>query len=377
MAFSNKSTIGLLNEYADVMSIGSAIMYQNGEIYKDAAVLVEVTTMSAISRRCNHRSSVDKTSSGFERVRVNWEDVPTHLGLFNANATTDLCAKTKSRSNRVTCALMWTICAVVRFSNRVADDTHVRRRFIVSNCISVTYAAVVAFVFRHFVSAKSWGEDTVMVLLCDQDTATAMEIYIGSRSNIEIVVPNDTRSYLYNEISIHYDSSITVLTDRVDIAEMCNDTRTPISSGGRYRGGTVGDLQTELLFDLFTYADELRLRKFVFDTDSVVEGVPCSDKFNKVVAVSPRETGEIGMKRQFTVPKSDVCYTSSLKWFNNMVRHANFSGVCYDCRCAHTVSRAIARSLVNHHGCEYADRKIIDEIFDYTTVVGTQGLDDI
>ena len=145
--------------------------------------------------------------------------------------------------------------------------------------------------------------ETVMMLLCDQETAIAMNKYVGSRSNIEIVVPNDLRSYFYREISMQHNCMTTVLTDTIDIAEMCNDScSTPVSYPDPDQHDAHGVLRIELLFEVRTYESETKLKKFVSVTDSVVEAAWCSDKTCNVVWVSPRDLDNDDMKRQFMIP---------------------------------------------------------------------------
>lgn len=58
------------------------------------------------------------------------------------------------------------------------QDTDHGRDVLITDVMSVTYAATIALMFRCFSCFHNWGRD-VMIMMVSQDTLTAMKAYVG------------------------------------------------------------------------------------------------------------------------------------------------------------------------------------------------------
>lgn len=365
-AISNRNVMELVDEFVDSMRSGNKIMNENGESFVDAAVLTETLTMGYLSRRCDHTASSSSNTISYERTPKDSTKISTQLDVMNMEMTTNLAKNLKTRKNPVTSALICGIASMIELAERIKTTNEEQFTIIYTNLYSVTHAATIVFAFRNLRACYDWGSKVELILIVDPDTVAAMNAYIGSIENVKM---NSTKDVIMEVFKIlnHSDyrnTHVTVYTHLIEIAKMCNVAFNDLN------------VVINLVTTLKTLSDENVIKRLIEETNSIVEAVPCSDPDENVIRVTPSFLSTDPSKRKFKTTERIVSYYSRLKWFNNMIRHMNLDGVCYDCRIAYKVSSSIANAIVSKD--ENDDESMIeDPLKKFEVIVGTTGIVDL
>ena len=357
--FSNMNAMQAVNEIDNVIVDAHKTAAANRETFEDKAVVTELMTMMMLSKKCNHRSSTNRGSISYERVPANVSAVATQFELMSMGMTTSTIKNTPTRYNKVTSAIIQTIQTMVDFSTRI--DNAVLNVIMITDVHSTIYASLIAFVFRNMCISKSWNGAAKMIMMVHADMAESVDIYVAATEYVEIIKYTDKATDTYKTMTSISDANVTVHTHTTEIAKM-------YTSANAHK-----KVNLCWITDLTTYDSVSMISNVITSSNSVMEAVPCSDPLMNTVRIAT-----VTMSANTIDNKTAIVYGipnpfSCLRWFNNMIRHMDIDGMCFDCKIAYAVAMPIVVSI------QYGDESEMtsagnDELANFSTVVGTAGI---
>jgi hypothetical protein len=91
--------------------------------------------------------------------------------------------------------LLCTVLLMIKFAHRIETKDGWENVFVITNALSVTYAATIVFIFRHLYRFYDWSSNVSMIMLISEDTMTVMNGYIGEKQGIYIIPSRDAGVY--------------------------------------------------------------------------------------------------------------------------------------------------------------------------------------
>lgn len=362
--FANKNIIELINEYTNVMGVGTEIMRENREVFVDAAVLTEVITMGNISLKCNHTSSQTPGSLSYERVPKNLADIATQLDCINLNMTTNTVGDVRTRTNDVSSAIACGIASLVEFSNWIERENLTTATIVMTEVLSVTHAALMTFVFRNFHVAQNWSPSINLIMLAREDTTNGMNAYIGRRENVQIIPCVDPIMETYRILNSKQDENVVLYTHSNEITSMYMN---------RF-------LSKNIILNLVTYIDTVgrqdEIKRISSNMNGILETVPCSNPKSRMVRITPTYTSKEPGHNKIRTLDEHTNYFAKLRWYENMTRHMSLNGVCVDCYIMFKIARPIALSLSDRE-INLDESKMTDPISTFSVSVSTAGMVDL
>jgi hypothetical protein len=80
--------------------------------------------------------------------------------------------------------LLCTVSLMIKFAHRIETKDGSESVFVITNALSVTYAATIVFIFRHLYRFYGWSSNVSMIMLISEDMMTAMNGYIGEKKGV-------------------------------------------------------------------------------------------------------------------------------------------------------------------------------------------------
>ncbi len=363
MMFTNKNAMTCVNELVSAMENASQMMIQSGETIKDAVVLTEAFTMASLSKNCNHTAAATRGAISYERTPESSSAVVTHIECMNMPMTASVYGNRLTRKNQVTSAIVCAIESLVEFADRIRSTGAISSIIIITDVLSVTHAAVLALLFRTFSLHNGWNEDVRMILLVRQETMTAMSVYAGSMTGVDLIPCNSLNMQTYRVLNEIETANATVYTHSIKIATMCMTAfkaRPPV---------------VNLVTNVDTIEREVGVKRFIELVDGVTEVVACSNPDEFTVRITPAIRGMHTSELKTGITGTHMSYISRIRWFDNMIRHMSFNGKCYDCTLCIEVARSIMRMVASKSPIEL-DELDPNPIRSFRAHVGTDGIAD-
>jgi len=357
--FSNVSTIPALAKFGSMVADAHKIIIASGENCRDFAVIAELMMMMSVSRKCNHKSSTNRNSISYERVPANINTIATQFEMMNMNMTTSTIRNTPTRHNRVTSAIIQTIQTITDFSTRI--DNVKTNVIVITNVHSTMYAAVIVFAFRNVYVSKGWGTNVKMIIMAGADTIESMNFYMGVIESVELVLSTDRVMDTYRVMSSNANSNMTVETYMTEVARMCT---------------SVSPCRNTVLCwitNLNTYASVGIINDIIPRSSSIMEAVPCSDPSSNMVRIVTTTVSDNTFDNRVAIINNIPNPFSCLRWFNNMIRHMDISGMCFDCTAAYMVAKPMIDSIGSKDEVISVNAGV-DELPSYFAIVSTVGL---
>ncbi len=330
---SNKNMYTKINELVHMIKTGSEILARSGVLLMDAAVITEMTMMGSLSMKCNHTPSKQPNTIAYERGHVH--DIPSYVEDVCVNMCGSLYTSNnaKTRENMVTCAIISDCVSMLEFRDRYSHMGGCTASIFCMDMLSVTHAATVAFVFECVSAYMSWDGLVSMTIVTDENTAIAMNAYVGPRQNVNVVWAKDPHSHACKLVSNCQSQHRTLIVHENEMAyELMNRYKMP-------------NLILNLLVSVTTLEHDYMIRRFCKDSDMLTEMCPCSHSGLNVVRIIPRFLcGDITLC-SIKIRDIDTTTFGKMRWYEKMVRRMPVDGVCYDCWMAFTLSRAVLSSI--------------------------------
>ena len=358
---SNRNMISSMDTFEKAMMRGYDIMCKTEGEFKDLAVLTEAFTMASISKNCCDTASANPGSVSFERTPRNRSMIESRLGCMSMEMTTTTYKAKKTRKNMVTQAIMHAIQCFVDISDIISNKVSHINAIVITNILSVTHAAMVTLVFRCMCLNFDWDPDMTLYLIVDEETMTAMKVYVGSKFNVELFPSSDKVMTTFNIISKHINESMYVITHTQTIVDMVlntNSNRTPYIS---------------TLMDMDTYAKENSVLDMYINKDMTIEAMPISDPDMVTVRIATLFTTDDMTTSSYEYLSENMSLIARMRWFNNMIRHMDVDSLCYDCWIAFRVASTIGKCIMHTDEISniYESRL---EYRNFSTVVGSNGM---
>lgn len=365
MLFTNKNTAVCIDEFTTAARHASEIMSQTGERCRDALMLAEMMTMGCISNKCNHTAVKSETAVCYERTPRAVYLIPSQLDCISLAMTTNTCQTVRTRKNIVTSAIVCAIQSLVEFADRVRSRGASPATIVVTDVFSVTYAATLALLFRIFCLHGGWNQNVRMSMFVNEETMTAMTKYAGSTAGVSLVPCIDLSMQVIAVVNMVGASNTTVYTHSVSIANMCT-----VAFG-------VERPVVNLVTTMDTIQKESEIKLYTQNANAILEVVSCSDPDESEVRLTPTVTGDItnGAKLKLVGPGVNTSYISRIRWFNNMIRHMSFDGMCYDCLLGAKVAKSVLALVADRETIE-TQEMAVDPLRDFQAHVGTDGIVD-
>jgi hypothetical protein len=87
--------------------------------------------------------------------------------------------------------LLCTVSSMIKFAHRIETKDGSESVFVITNALSVTYAATIVFIFRHLYRFYGWSSNVSMIMLISEDMMTAMNGYIGEKKGVYTIPSQD------------------------------------------------------------------------------------------------------------------------------------------------------------------------------------------
>lgn len=331
---SNRNLSSSMDVFEYVMAHGYEKMRRLEGEYRDAAVMTEVFMMAAHSKNCNDTASENPGSISFERTPRNRLLIESRLGCMNMQMTTNTYRAKKTRKNPVTQAIIHAIMCLVDFSDMKKNETRDMHTIVFTDVLSVTHAAMIALIFRCFCLHFDWDPDVTMYLLVSGDTQIAMNVYVGSTMNVEIVTTSDPVMDTSRIINEHGPGGMFIVTNEYRVMSMI------------WYGFTDLAPHVSIVMDMDTYENQCMVTDMCIHRDMVAEAMPISDPNMSTVRVSTAFMTPDLSTRAYDHVTRDMSMIARMRWFNNMVRHMDIDSLCYDCWIAFRVASSVGRAVM-------------------------------
>jgi hypothetical protein len=332
---SNRNTISCMKIFEEAMADGYAKLTKIEGGYRDAGVMTEVFTMAAISRKCNDTATANRGSISFERTPGDLDKIETRIGSMYTQMTNNTYKGRSVRSNPVTRAILHSIQCMVDISDMIKyGDTNITA-IIFTDVLSVTYAAVITLIFRCFCMHFDWDPNVTMYIIADSNTIKAMDVYVGSRYNVETIESVDVVMCTHRLLDRIADGYSYVVTENETVTNM-------ILSRSMNRMSYMSTI-----VDANTYAKEKEIVEMYTKLEMTVEAMGLSAvKDNSVRVSSIFVTKDMTVKSIETVDEN-MSIIARMRWFNNMIRHMEIDSFCYDCWVSFKIASVIGRLIAD------------------------------
>lgn len=322
MRCSNKRMYTKISELMDIIMNTSETVRVNASFPKDAAVLAEMTMMASLSMKCNHYPTKRTHVMSFERP------IPTAIPSYVEQMEMSMSANSKPiqnvsvRQNQVTASIISDCISIYEFMERFRDMNKTEGTIVLASYPSLTHAATIAYVFECVSSYMKWDGVVSMVIITDEETRTAMHVYVGPRMNVTLLECTDKIMGLRQAMGSYADTYMTVIThDYTTMLMLAN-----MKSGMNMDFSALVPVQTIVV--------ESKLRQICTESNMLMETSPCSCPEENQIRIVPvqqvRDPAETTVMRR----RVDMPIFGYLRWYTVMIRRAKIDTTCYDCSIA-------------------------------------------
>jgi hypothetical protein len=327
---SNMSMYEKVYELTNMISASHDIVDSSIQSYPDAAVVAEMVMMGSLSKKCNHGTHSKKPTKTFERPDPH--KTPSFIEEINMHSTTGMYATSGSyiRSNSVTSMIISDCVSVFEFMQRYEDNDFHEGRIILTDVLSLTHAATVAYVFEIISAIQGWDGCVTLNILATADMTTAMNVYVGVRTNVYVEECMSAGMRLNQLLSDDESEYTTVVTHDPDCERLIMNTN------------KRANVDSNLFVFLDTVSKEREIRSYAAEESMLVEMCPCSDPSVYAVRIVPTHESTDVLTGRLMYRNTSRSIFSRMNWYTSMIRSMSMGTMCYDC----SVSLMLARSMM-------------------------------